>query len=160
MSASAEAQRGARRRRARLSRRATAVSKATALVAAGVLGAGTLLASMGAIDVYDPSGRLRAGDQETAPAWSDPCRRHAPRPDRVLLHSCARVHGRVLAAKRTSDSDGTPEIHLAVLSEFHVFLVKLAVAAPTPSVGSTITVVGPLVRARNGMREIQAWRMT
>ena len=50
-------------------------------------------------------------------------------------------------------------MHFALVGRFGALIVKLGDPRmiETPSVGSRITAVGPLVRARNDMREIQAW---
>jgi hypothetical protein len=48
---------------------------------------------------------------------------------------------------------------VALLSAFHIFVVKLAKPTTVPSPGTMITVTGALVRARNGFREVQAWRL-
>ena len=95
-----------------------------------------------------------------APKWSAPCFRHEPRPDRVLLSRCARATG-VVAHVRAQGSGESAEVHFALLGRFGALIVKLGdpAALATPSVGSRVTVVGPLVRASNDMREIQAWSL-
>ena len=95
-----------------------------------------------------------------APEWSAPCFRHEPRPDRVLLSRCARATG-VVAHVRAQGSGESAEVHFALLGRFGALIVKLGdpAALATPSVGSRVTVVGPLVRASNDMREIQAWSL-
>jgi hypothetical protein len=107
---------------------------------------GALLAAGGRIDVYDSAGG--------APAWAAPCFRHDPRTDRELLDFCSRVEGRVLLVRHKREPR---ETHVALLARFHLFVVKLPAAMPAPPIGSRIAAVGPLVRASNGQREVQAW---
>lgn len=40
---------------------------------------------------------------------------------------------------------------------FHLVIVRMPYSTHHPSVGSALTAVGPLVRARDGQREIQAF---
>ncbi len=93
-----------------------------------------------------------------APDWSAPCFRHEPRRDRVLLERCARATG-VVAHVRAEDAPGAAEVHFALVGRFGALIVKLGdpLSLETPEIGSRVTVVGALVRARNGMREIEAW---
>jgi hypothetical protein len=104
------------------------------------------LASQGSRKTYD-------GPRKAAPAWARPCFAKTPRLDRPLLHRCARVRGRVLRASRSHSG----ELHLGVLARFRVLVVKLPDDERKPSVGSMITVVGPLVRVRHGFQEVQAF---
>ena len=64
-----------------------------------------------------------------------------------------------MAHVRTKGSAESAEVHFALVGRFGAMIVKLGDPRmiETPSVGSRITAVGPLVRARNDMREIQAW---
>jgi hypothetical protein len=120
--------------------------RVAAALAGVLLALGALLGAGGKIDTYDSKGR--------APAWAAPCFRHDPRPDRELLDFCSRVEGRVLVVRHK----GPPrETHLALLAGFHVFVVKLPRRVAAPAIGSRIAAVGPLVRASNGLREVQAW---
>jgi hypothetical protein len=102
----------------------------------------------------------RTTSSSKAPEWSAPCFRHEPRPDRLLLSRCARATG-VVAHVRVEGSGESAEVHFALLGRFGALIVKLGDphALATPSVGSRVTVVGPLVRASNDMREIQAWSL-
>jgi hypothetical protein len=111
-------------------------------VAALTLAAGLLLASRGTVSLFDP---VRAG---APPAWTRPCLTTAPREDRQLLRLCARVEGRVVWIDRASD-----DVHFAVLARGHLFVVK---SDRAPKRLSTARVVGPLVRASDGQREIVA----
>ena len=95
-----------------------------------------------------------------APEWSAPCFLHEPRSDRPLLSRCARVTG-VVARVRARRSSGFEEVHFALVGRFGVLIVKLGDprALDTPGVGSRVTAVGPLVRAQNNMREVEAWSL-
>jgi hypothetical protein len=46
---------------------------------------------------------------------------------------------------------------VAVVAGFHLTIVRTSYREDHPGVGSTLTAVGPLVRARNGQREVQAF---
>jgi hypothetical protein len=48
------------------------------------------------------------------------------------------------------------ETHLLVVGGFHIVIVELPDAARRLGWGSHIIAVGPLLRARNGQRELQA----
>ena len=80
------------------------------------------------------------------------CDEHHAREDRVRLARCARVHGRVLWVRRNAG-----EVHLMLIARLHLFVVKLAPGTAAPGVGSALTATGPLLRASNGMREVQAF---
>jgi hypothetical protein len=99
------------------------------------------------------SGSVRIGDG--AAEWSRPCDARPARPDRERLARCAQVHGRVVWVRRQPG-----EVHLAVIARLHLFVVKLAPGAAAPAVGSSLTATGPLVRAHNGMREVQAFALS
>jgi hypothetical protein len=126
-----------------------------ARIAAGALAcllAAALIAAVpGSIEVADGPLAERAADD---PEWTLPCHGGMPRPDRELLNPCARVRGRIVLVQHEPG-----EIHLAVLARLHLFVVKLAPAIRAPSLGSMVTVTGPLVRARNGFREVQAFEV-
>jgi hypothetical protein len=98
---------------------------------------------------------------EGAPAWSTPCFLHEPRPDRRLLSRCARATG-VVASVRAKSSPGFEEVHFALVGRFGMLIVKLGdpETLETPGLGSRVTVIGVLVRARNDMREIEAWSLS
>jgi hypothetical protein len=53
---------------------------------------------------------------------------------------------------------GAEEAHIAVISDFHIVLVRLPDWEATPKTGAKIVAIGPLFRARDGQREIQAFR--
>jgi hypothetical protein len=92
----------------------------------------------------------------TAPGWSAPCFKHEPRHDRRLLARCARATGVVAHVRRDEH-----EVHFALVGRFGALIVKLGDPSllRTPAAGSRVTVVGALVRASNGMREIEAWSL-
>jgi hypothetical protein len=99
--------------------------------------------------------RAPAGGQlRGLPAWENWCTRGHPRTDRQRLAWCARVEGRVVWTTR-GPSPG--ELHLAVIGGFHLTIVRMQYNVDHPGIGSSLTAVGPLVRARNGQREVQAF---
>jgi hypothetical protein len=49
------------------------------------------------------------------------------------------------------------EAHIAVISDFHIMLIRLPEWHVTPSRGTIVAAIGPLFRARDGQREIQAF---
>jgi hypothetical protein len=131
-----------------------AIWRTTTLAAAGLLAAGVVVASGGGVDTVSADPNIVGGSG--APAWAEPCQEREPRYDRELLRSCVRVAGRVLAVKHATTPSGETETHLMTIADFHVFVVKLSPHHPRPSLGSSITAIGPLVRARNGLREVDA----
>jgi hypothetical protein len=88
------------------------------------------------------------------PAWAGRCTQGRPRGDRKRLAYCARIEGRVIDS---THGPGPRETHVAVLGGFHIVLVRLPEGAPTPSWGTHIVAIGPLFRARDGQREVQAF---
>ncbi len=88
------------------------------------------------------------------PAWEPWCTRGVPRKERERLAFCARVEGRVLASTHGPNPD---EAHIAVISDFHVVVVRLPNWEATPARGTNIVAIGPLFRARDGQREVQAF---
>ena len=89
-----------------------------------------------------------------APAWAGWCTKGRPREDRKRLAYCARIEGRVIDS---THGPGPRETHVAVVGDFHIVLVRLPEGAPTPSWGAHIVAIGPLFRARDGQREVQAF---
>jgi hypothetical protein len=89
------------------------------------------------------------------PAWERWCTRGSPREDRRRLAFCARVEGRVLAV---THGPAPLEAHVAVLGDFHIVIVRLPEGAETPAPGTRVVAIGPLFRARDGQREVQAFR--
>lgn len=88
--------------------------------------------------------------------WERWCTAGQVRVDRVRLAFCARVEGVVLSSTR---GPGPGEAHIAVVGAFHLTIVKLPDSAPVPGFGSRVVAIGPLMRARNGQREVQAFRL-
>jgi hypothetical protein len=135
--------------RPRLWRAAAALS---ALALCGL----TLACAQGSLTIlaHRPPAAGSTGAART-PGWVRWCTRGKAREDRRRLAFCARVEGRVLA----STHGPTPgETHLAVLGDFHIVLVRLPDYAATPGAGARIVAIGPLFRARDGQREVQAFR--
>jgi hypothetical protein len=96
-------------------------------------------------------GSLKAA---SLPSWEPWCTRGVPRTERKRLAFCARVEGRVLTS---THGPKRGEAHLALISDFHVVLVRLPIGEVTPKRGANIVAVGPLFRARDGQREVQAF---
>jgi len=131
------------------------LTKPVAALAALLVVVSLLVAVPGRLDVYGPTdGTTPRG---VAPAWARPCLTKAPRPDRQILALCAKVHGRVVASS-LKHAPG-PELHVVVLAGLHLVVVRTETEHAKPGIGSTVTVVGPLLRARNGEREIEAWSL-
>lgn len=130
-------------RRQQLSRAGRRLS----LVAALVLAFGLAIGGPGTVATWG-SGVNPAG---TPPSWAQPCLHRAPRGDRILLARCARASGRVLWVRKRRG-----ELHFALVARFHLFVVK---GESAPAIGDTKLVIGPLVRARNGLREIEAFAL-
>ncbi len=78
------------------------------------------------------------------------------REDRRRLAFCARVDGLVLTS---THGPGAGEAHVAVVGAFHLTIVRLPDHAPTPAPGTRLVAVGPLLRARDGQREVQAFKV-
>jgi hypothetical protein len=105
------------------------------------------LASQGSLEIY--GGNVPSG---AVPAWARRCMRVPMPTGRLLLARCASVAGRVV----WSDKGRGGEPLLAVLSGFHLVLVQLRVGVSAPGWGSEVKFVGPMIRARDGQREIYA----
>lgn len=89
-------------------------------------------------------------------SWEHWCTTGQVREDRKRLAFCARVDGLVLAS---THGPGPREIHVAVIGGFHLTVVRLPDGAMSPSLGTRVVAIGPLLRARNGQREVQAFRL-
>jgi hypothetical protein len=128
--------------------------RVTAALAALLLCGLLIGAAQGSIDVLArrPAGGLPRGGV----SWQHWCNDGQVRDDRVRLAYCARINGLVLAS---THGPGPQENHVVVVGDFHLTVVRLPDGAPTPSVGTRLIAVGPLVRARNGQREVQAFRV-
>lgn len=122
---------------------------------AGLLLCGLLVgAAQGSVDVVRtrPAGM---GSARTG-SWVRWCTTGQVREDRRQLAYCARVNGLVLAS---THGPGLGEIHVAVIGGFHLTIVRLPDGSLTPSLGTRLVAVGPMLRARNGQREVQAFKV-
>jgi hypothetical protein len=127
--------------------------RAAAALSALLLCALLLACAQGSLTIVTrPPAAVRAA---ASPAWERWCTRGSAREDRRRLAFCARVEGRVLAA---THGPAPGEAHVAVLADFHVVIVRLPDGATTPARGTPIAAIGPLFRARDGQREVQAFR--
>lgn len=128
--------------------------RVTAGLAALLLCGLVIGAAQGSMDVVAqrPTGTVPAGEA----SWERWCTAGQARGDRRRLAFCARVDGRVLTS---THGPGAGETHVAVVGDFHLTIVRLPDGAPTPSLGTRLVAVGPLVRARDGQREVQAFRV-
>lgn len=124
--------------------------RATSVIAAILFCAVVVGAAQGSIDVI--ARHPLAGG---AP-WERWCTAGRVRVDRMRLAFCARVEGIVVSSSR---GPAPTEAHVAVVGGFHLTVVKLPSGAPVPGVGSRLVAIGPLLRARNGQREVQAFRL-
>jgi hypothetical protein len=131
----------------------------TAALSALLLGGLVLVCAQGSLTIiaHQPSaiGRRSAAATTALPSWERWCTRGEPREDRVRLAFCARVKGRVLSS---THGPGAGEAHVAVISDFHLVVVRLPDWTETPGRGTEIVAIGPLFRARDGQREVQAFR--
>ena len=124
----------------------------TAVLAALLLGGLIFMCSQGSLTIIARRPSARAA----VPApWERWCTRGTPRRERVRLAYCARVQGRVIDSTHGPNPD---ETHIAVIGDFHLMLVRLPNWQPTPSRGTDVVAIGPLFRARDGQREVQAFR--
>jgi hypothetical protein len=124
--------------------------RVTALLSAVLLCALAVAAGQGSIDVLDHR------PAATGAAWEHWCTTGQVREDRKQLAYCARVDGLVLAS---THGPGRDETHVAVIGGFHLTVVRLPTGAPTPSPGTRLVAIGPVLRARDGQREVQAFRL-
>ena len=128
--------------------------RVTTGLAALLLCALIVVAAQGSIRVI--AYRSASGPVSDGESWRRWCTRGQVRDDRIRLAYCARVDGVVLAS---THGPGPHETHVAVVGGFHLTIVRLPDGAPTPPRGSRLIAVGPLVRARDGQREVQAFRV-
>jgi hypothetical protein len=127
------------------------------VLAALLLGAVLLACAQGSLTILAraPAVDGRGAAAATAvPSWEHWCTSGSPRQDRIRLAFCARVQGRVLDST-VGPEDG--EEHLALISDFHVVVVRLPNFATRPAIGADVLAIGPLFRARDGQREVQAF---
>jgi hypothetical protein len=135
--------------------------RVTAALAALLLCALLLICSQGSLTILahkpaaDNQEATTTQDAAAAPSWEYWCTKGTPRKERERLAFCARVEGRVLASTHGPNPD---ESHIAVISDFHLVIVRLPNWEATPNRGAKIVAIGPLFRARDGQREVQAFR--
>jgi hypothetical protein len=136
--------------------------RVTAALSALLLGGLVFVCAQGSLTIIDhrpaaagQRGAAAAATTTALPSWEHWCTKGEPREDRVRLAFCARVEGRVLSS---THGPGTGEAHVAVISDFHIVVVRLPDWVETPGRGTEIVAIGPLFRARDGQREVQAFR--
>jgi hypothetical protein len=130
--------------------------RVTAAIAALLLAALLAAASQGSISVIMRRPTTPGVSASREPSWTGWCTRGEVRQDRRRLAFCARVDGLVIAS---THGPGAHEAHVGLISDFHLVVVRLPDGAPTPSWGSRVVAVGPLLRARDGQREVQAFKL-
>jgi|HubBroStandDraft_6_1064221.scaffolds.fasta_scaffold212305_3 hypothetical protein len=128
--------------------------RASAALSALLLGALLLACAQGSLTIISRQSAATQG-ASARPSWVRWCTSGQAREDRKRLAFCARVEGRVLAA---THGPGLGETHVAVLGDFHLVVVRLPDWAATPARGTRVLAIGPLFRARDGQREVQAFR--
>ncbi len=102
--------------------------RATAVLAALLLGGLLFVCAQGSLAVI--AARPATPVQAAAlPSWAPWCTRGVPRKERLRLAFCARVEGRVLDATHGPNPD---EAHVAVISDFHLILIRLPNWEATP----------------------------
>jgi hypothetical protein len=89
-------------------------------------------------------------------AWTRSCAGGEVRVDRQRLAFCARAEGLVIA---TTHGPSPGEEHLALICDFRLVIVLVPDGMAAPSLGSRVVAIGPLLRARDGERELQAYRL-
>jgi hypothetical protein len=128
--------------------------RVTAVVAALLLCGLVLVCAQGSLVIVTQ----RPAESEHAialPSWEPWCTRGVPRKERERLAFCARVEGRVLDSTHGPAPD---EAHVAVITDFQLVVIRLPDWAATPTRGTNVVAIGPLFRARDGQREVQAFR--
>ena len=129
--------------------------RVTAALSALLLCGLVLVCSQGSLTIIANQPATATRGAAAQPPWEPWCTRGFPRKERKRLAFCARVEGRVLASTHGPQPD---EAHIAVISDFHIVVVRLPNWETTPSRGARIVAIGPLFRARDGQREVQAFR--
>jgi hypothetical protein len=128
--------------------------RVTAVVAALLLCGLVLVCAQGSLVII----AQRPAESKHAialPSWERWCTRGVPRKERERLAFCARVEGRVLDSTHGPAPD---EAHVAVITDFQLVVIRLPDWAATPTRGTNVVAIGPLFRARDGQREVQAFR--
>lgn len=124
--------------------------RVTTVLAALLLLALLAVLAQGSVDVLARPPVARSS------SWERWCTSGQVREDRRRLAFCARVDGLVLAS---THGPGPGETHVAVIGGFHVTIVRLPGRTATPALGTRVIAVGPMLRARDGQREVQAFRL-
>jgi hypothetical protein len=109
------------------------------------------LAGPGSIQILQHAPGTREISRSPTASWSRACSGHSPRLDHPQLAFCARFDGRVIFSHVESG-----ETHLLAVGGFHMVIVELPPGTHSPGLGSHIVAIGPLLKARNGQRELQA----
>lgn len=130
--------------------------RVTAALAALLLIGVVAVAAQGSLTVLAHPPAAGAGATTGAGSWPALCGSGQARMDRMHLAYCARMEGVVLYVTHGPDRY---ETHLAVVGDFHVVIVDLDRPGAVPGVGSRIVAIGPMVRARDGQREIEAFKV-
>jgi hypothetical protein len=123
-----------------------------------ILAPAVLLLVLVVVLIAPGSLRSYSGARASAPRWAAPCWKAPPRSDRQLLARCARLTGRVLWVRRQGyGAESKAELLLG--SHFGMVLAKIApyTRDNVPGVGRYVTIVGPLVKSRMGLREVQTF---
>ena len=128
--------------------------RVTAVLAALLLGGLLFVCAQGSLAVI-AARPATAAQAAKLPSWEPWCTRGVPRKERERLAFCGRVEGRVLSSTHGPQAD---EAHVAVISDFHIVVIRLPDWARTPKRGTNVVAIGPLFRARDGQREVQAFR--
>jgi hypothetical protein len=117
--------------------------------AAAVVALALAATAPGGVDRYD-------GAKKNAPTWAKACWNEKPRGDRKLLARCARVSGRVLWVRRQG-FDQSSKAEMVIASGFGLVMSKMSpyVGRHVPAVGHYVHIVGPLVKSKTGLREVQ-----
>jgi hypothetical protein len=129
--------------------------RVTAALAALLLCALLLVCAQGSLTILAHKPAANSQGATAPPSWEPWCTSGTPRKERERLAFCARVEGRVIASTHGPQPD---EAHVAVISDFHIVLVRLPNWETTPKRDAKIVAIGPLFRARDGQREVQAFR--
>jgi hypothetical protein len=120
-----------------------------------LLGAVVLACAPGSLTVLLQRPATNGSGAAAEHPWVRWCTQGKAREDRTRLAFCARVEGRVIGS---THGPAPGETHVAVLGDFHLVIVRLPDWTDTPPWGSQVVAIGPLFRARDGPREIQAFR--
>lgn len=118
-----------------------------------VVGAGLAVVAPGGVKRYD-------GRKAGAPGWTAPCWERAPRRDRRVLARCAEVSGRVLWIRKQGEGKSS-KAELALSGGFKVVIAKMSPyeGRKLPGIGSYAHIIGPLVKSKVGLDEVQFFAM-